>query len=198
MGDTRCREGVNWRWERNGVTVRNGCSAEFEFRRDGGGGFGGGPGSGGWGGWDRGGGGGGGYNRDRVTCQSMDRRESACPAPIGGDVRVARVLGKDACIEGRSWSWTRDGVRVWNGCQAEFEFRRREGEVNMNRGLQRVTCQGQNDREQFCPAPIDSDVRLLRQLGNVRCIQGRNWNWTKEGVRVWEGCRGEFEFRPRS
>jgi hypothetical protein len=200
LSNDPCREGRTWKWDRNGITVREGCRADFEYRRTGGGWTGSGSGSGwgnsggGWGGWDRGGSG---YNRDRVTCQSTNNREAACPAPIAGDIRVARMLNDKPCVEGRDWSWSRDGVRVWNGCRAEFEYRRHNGDYNMDRGFQRVTCQGQRDREQFCPAPIDSNVRLLRELGGTRCIEGRNWNWSKEGVRVWEGCRAEFEFQPR-
>ena len=190
LSDTDCRQGRNWRWDSSGIYVRDGCRAEFEYRRRGGGGWGG--GGGGWGGS------GGGSGRDRVTCQSQKDREQFCPAPIAGDVRLARQLSDAPCKQGRTWNWNRDGVRVWEGCRAEFEYRRRGGDLDPgSSNLRRVTCQSQKDREQFCPAPIEGDMRVFRQISDTRCRQGRNWNWTRDGVRVWEGCRAEFEYRAR-
>jgi hypothetical protein len=209
LSDTRCREGETWRWGRDGIWVREGCRAEFEYRRRGGGGGWGGGSGGGWGGsggnsgWGGGsgggwGGGGGGLGRDRVTCQSEKDREQFCPAPIDGDVDVARQLSDTPCVFRKTWNWNRDGIRVWEGCRAEFSYRRRGGELNpAASGLQKVTCQSQKDREQFCPAPIQGDVRVIRNISDTRCVQGRNWNYTSEGVRVWEGCRAEFEYKAR-
>lgn len=194
LSDTRCREGSNWRWDRSGIFVRDGCRAEFEFRRRDSG-----WGGGGGGGWGGGGGswGGGGGSRDRVTCQSQNDRAAFCPAPIAGDVRVARQLSDTNCVFRRNWNWNNDGVRVWDGCRAEFEFRRRGGELTPGGTMRIVTCQSQRDREQFCPAPIAGDVRVVRNISDTRCREGRNWNWTRDGVRVWEGCRADFEYRPR-
>ena len=139
----------------------------------------------------------GGGGRDRVTCQSQKEREQFCPAAIGGDVRVARQLSDTPCIEGRNWSWDRNGVRVFDGCRAEFTFRRRGGEVppGGTPGMARVTCQSQKDREQFCPAPIAGQVRVIRNISDTRCTEGRNWRWSRDGVRVWSGCRAEFEYK---
>lgn len=184
LSDTDCRQGRNWSWDSRGIYVRDGCRAEFEYRRRGdGGGWGGSGGSGG---------------RDRVTCQSQKDREQFCPAPIAGNVRVARQLSDAPCVQGRTWNWNRNGVRVWEGCRAEFEYRPRGGELDPGSGnLRRVTCQSQEDRERFCPAPIAGEVRVVRQISDTRCRQGRNWNWTRDGVRVWQGCRAEFEYRAR-
>ena len=147
-------------------------------------------------GW--GGGSGDGGRRDRVTCQSQNDREQFCPAPIAGDVRVGRQLSDTDCVFRRNWNWNNDGVRVWGGCRAEFDYSRRGGELNPGAsGLRRVTCQSQKDREQFCPASIAGDVRVLRNISDTRCREGRNWSWSREGVRVWEGCRADFEYRGR-
>jgi hypothetical protein len=186
LSDTACREGRTWRWDRNGITVRDGCRAEFEYRRR----------DSGWGGSGGGWGGGAGY--DVVTCQSTRGREDFCPAPIAGDVRVSRQLSEDACTQERTWNWNRDGIRVYDGCRAEFRYRRRSGELNpAASNLKLVTCQSQKDREQFCPAPIEGGVRVFRRLSDTTCREGANWSWTREGVRVWRGCRAEFEYRSR-
>lgn len=190
LGDTPCREGREWRWSRDGITVSRGCRAEFEYRV---------ASRGSSSGYSRPGGSSGGYNMDHVTCQAEKNREQFCPSPIAGDVRVAKQLGDTQCVEGRNWSWSTDGIRVFGGCRAEFEYRRRSGGVNPNEvaSRQRVTCQSMNGRESFCPAAIDSDVRVVRELGDVRCERGRNWNWTQDGVRVWDGCRADFDYRPK-
>ena len=137
----------------------------------------------------------GGGGRDRVTCQSEKGREQWCPAAIGGDVRVARQLSDAPCIQGRNWTWDKNGIRVFDGCRAEFSFRPRGGEVTPTPNRARVTCQSKNDREQFCPAGIGGDVRVIRNISDTRCVEGRNWRWTRDGVRVWSGCRAEFEYR---
>ena len=62
---------------------------------------------------------------------------------------------------------------------------------------ERIRCESRQDRDEFCSAPIAGDVRVVRQLSDTDCRQGRNWNWTRDGVRVWEGCRAEFEYRAR-
>lgn len=140
---------------------------------------------------------GGGGNRDRVTCQSQKDREQFCPAPIGGDVRLVRQLSDTKCVQGRNWTWEPNGIRVFDGCRAEFTYRRRGGEVSGtgSQRLARVTCQSQKDRESFCPATMAGPVRVIRNMSDTRCQEGRNWNWSKSGVRVWGGCRAEFEYR---
>jgi len=195
LSNTRCVEGRNWRWDRNGITVRDGCRAEFEFRRDSSGGsWGGGGGS-----WGSGGGSwGGGGRRDIVTCQSQRGREQFCPAAIDGDVRVNRQLSDEPCVFRRNWNWNRDGVRVFEGCRAEFSFRPREGGSAGPGGSGRVTCQSNDGRASWCPAAIGGDVRVFRNISDVRCREGVNFSWNNDGVRVWNGCRAEFEFRRRN
>lgn len=188
LSDTRCREGRNWEWNRDGIRVWDGCRAEFQYRARSGWGTGGGRGTGGTGnfGWER------------VTCQSRNNREDFCPANIGGGVRVARQLSDVECREGRNWSWNRQGVRVWGGCRADFQFRpRRPGDDGFTGRYQRVTCQSRNGRESFCPASIGGDVRVLRLMSDTPCREGANWTWSRDGVRVRDGCRAEFEYRPR-
>jgi len=198
LSDTPCTSGRNWNWNSNGVRVWGGCRAEFEYRRGdsyGGGGWGGSGGwdSGGWGGSSSGG------RWEQVTCQSKKDREQFCPAPIGGDVRLYRQLSDEPCRQGRNWWWNKDGVRVMDGCRAEFRYRPRRGDGSTAQGPERVvvTCQSEKDRERFCPAPIAGDVRLVRQISDTPCREGRNWTWTSTGVRVRDGCRGDFEYRKR-
>jgi hypothetical protein len=206
LSDQDCIYGRNWSWNADGIRVRDGCRAEFEYRRrDGGsggsgGGWGGSGSGGGWGGSGSGGGwggGGGGGRRDRVTCQSQKDREQFCPAPIGGDVRIVRQMSDEDCIYRKTWNWNQEGIRVYGGCRAEFEYTRRS-EGSGGGSMSRVTCQSEKDRTQFCPAPIGGDVRVFRNISDTRCREGENWSWSRDGVRVWNGCRAEFEYRQRN
>lgn len=107
LSSTDCVYRRNWNWTENGVTVWGGCRADFSYSRRGGQLPPDGP------------------RMSRVTCQSEGGRESFCPAPIGGDVRVARNISDTRCREGRNWRWTSEGVTVWGGCRADFEYRTR-------------------------------------------------------------------------
>ena len=199
LSDTQCREGRNWRWNRTGIWVTEGCRAEFEFRRGGWDGSGGsGWGSSGGSGWGGSGGGWGGGARDLVTCQSEGGREAFCPAAIAGSVQVARQISDTDCVYRRNWNWTENGVTVWSGCRAEFSYSRRGGELPPSGArFSRVTCQSQGGRQTVCPAPIGGEVRVARNLSDTRCREGQNWSWSNESVRVWGGCRADFEYRAR-
>lgn len=56
-----------------------------------------------------------------------------------------------------------------------------------------MRCESQNERTRHCAADIRGDVRLVNQLSDSNCIEGRSWGWTREGIWVTAGCRGEFE-----
>jgi hypothetical protein len=188
LGSVRCVEGSNWRWSRDGIRVRDGCRAEFEYRRQ-----------------DPLSLGGGDTGLERTKCESKDGRERYCRAPIEGNVRIAKQLGDTPCVEGTNWRWDPGGISVRDGCRGEFEYRRREGSVTDwdasdsawggPRGV--VTCHSQKDQEQFCPAAIDGDVKVRRNTGEAPCRKDVNYSWTRDGVRVWNGCGAEFEFRKR-
>jgi len=195
LSDTPCRRGQNWRSATDGIYVRDGCRAEFEYLE---------PGSG-WGGSGSGWGGGSGGSYDRLRCESENNRDRYCAASIAGNVSVTRQLSDTACIQGRTWSWDRNGIRVWNGCRAEFSYQRRSGSGagwgsggsggGWDNPYSRLTCRSSGNREEYCSASISGDVRVVRQLGGTACVQGRTWNWSHDGIRVWSGCRAEFEYR---
>lgn len=196
LSDTACIQDRTWNWDRNGIRVWGGCRAEFSYQRRGSSG-------GGWGG--SGGGSGGGWSNpyDRLTCQSLGNREQYCAAQINGDVRVVRQLGGQTCVQGRTWNWNHDGIRVWANCRAEFEYRRADGSGgsggNWGGGgrRERVTCKSEDFRERFCRADISGAVRIVKQKSDRPCVQGRTWTWSHDGIRVWEGCAAEFEYVAR-
>ena len=59
----------------------------------------------------------------RVTCESRDYRREECTLRERGEVVLVRQISKTACVKGRNWDETRNGVYVSDGCAGVFETR---------------------------------------------------------------------------
>jgi hypothetical protein len=59
--------------------------------------------------------------------------------------------------------------------------------------VSRVTCESKNDKYQYCSANTANEVRMMRQISDVRCEQGKSWGYDKQGVWVDHNCAAEFE-----
>lgn len=180
LSDSPCIEGRTW-GQRNGrVWVSQGCRAEFST----GGGYS--PGSGGNYGYGQ-----------TVRCESQDGRSRRCA--IGGrGARLVRQLSDTRCIEGRNWGYDSGSVWVSDGCRAEFVASNSGNSYGSgyNGGYgQTIRCESQDGRERRCSVSVRSDVRLIRQLSDTRCIKGQNWGWDRSGIWVSSGCRAEFSVR---
>jgi hypothetical protein len=97
LSDHRCVRGSNWGANERGIWVTDGCRAEFELGTDSRHGYGG-----------------------TFRCESTDNRTRYCNVDTRYGVSLVRQLSRSACIEGRSWGATREGVWVSRGCRAEF------------------------------------------------------------------------------
>src|SRR6476469_6702214 len=53
-------------------------------------------------------------------------------------------------------------------------------------------AQGGGDRTMRCSADTRNGVRMVRQMGNARCIEGYTWGYNEQGVWVDRGCQAEF------
>jgi len=60
--------------------------------------------------------------RQKIKCESISNQEAMCPAPVGGNVRVARQISLTPCVEGENYRVNKEGITVWGGCRADFEF----------------------------------------------------------------------------
>ncbi len=58
-----------------------------------------------------------------------------------------------------------------------------------------VTCQSRNMQREECALRGRGEVVLVRQLSKTTCVKGRNWDETRDGVVVDDGCGGIFETR---
>ncbi len=107
LGNSQCRQGQSFGWDRGGIWVSNGCRAEFIVGSDNG--YGG----------NNGGGYGGNPNGQTIECSSKNWQPARCNANISRGVEITQVLGGE-CIQGRTWGWDRGGIWVNNGCRARF------------------------------------------------------------------------------
>ena len=181
----RCRIGSSWGYDRGGIWVDRGCRAEFEIGRY----------SGGYGwGW--------GYQGDDyIVCASRDFRQQHCPANTRGGARLVNQISRTPCQQGVNWDFDARGVWVSQGCAGEFEIGRGGGyddptdggydPAPPGRGV--VLCESKDNRRRFCPADLrGARVTVLRNISRVPCQLDLNWGYDERGVWVDRGCRAEF------
>ncbi len=204
-----CQPG-NWNLGRNGVDVRNGCRAMFEYQtgRYGDGRPGYGDGRPGYGDGRPGYGGGrhGGYE-SIVKCESWNYRPARCAVNARGNVRIQRVIAGD-CRQGATWGWDNNGIWVNGGCRAEFAVssgwgNRYSGDGYRNDGYRGgggpgndgystiVKCESWDYKPARCAAVIRGGVSIEKVEGGD-CTQGRTWGWDRNSIWVNGGCRARF------
>lgn len=126
-----------------------------------------------------------GLGNGEVRCESSDNRQRSCTTPWRNGSRLIRQLSSTPCIEGQNW-WNNTGqVMVSGGCRAVF------GE-NPNATAGEVRCESTDGRSRTCPAPWQTESRLVRQVSGTPCVAGRNWWSTPGQIRVSGGCRATF------
>jgi hypothetical protein len=113
LSDSKCVEGSSWGQKRDRVWVDQGCRARFEVTR---------------------GGYGGGGNGELIQCQSDNQRYRECALGKGyRDARLVRELSsRGRCQRDSTWGTRGDVLWVTNGCRAEFERIRGNGNGNGN------------------------------------------------------------------
>jgi hypothetical protein len=142
-----------------------------------------------------------GYDPDGevVRCESRDGRRRECGVDTRGSVQLVRQHSDAPCIRGRTWGSDGRGIWVDRGCRADFAVGGRghgNGNGYGNEG-RTFRCESDNHRSRQCETGTRGRIELVRQLSDVRCIEGRTWG--QQAGRVWvdAGCRGEFRVAGR-
>lgn len=134
-------------------------------------------------------------NPRAVTCASHGGRVY-CPADATFGVRLAQQLGKDACVESRSWGYDVHGIWVERGCKGVFVFGdRKHNFVRSNSpygGMRTVSCSSENGGRQVCDADTRFGITLSRQLSDEECVFNQSWGYDDWHVWVSRGCRADF------
>lgn len=204
LGPVSCNEGRNWRSDRNGITVREGCRGEFALM---------GNTPSGWN--DQGSG------EVEMRCDSDDGRESFCAINNRG-IRLTRTLSRAPCVEGNSWRADSRGIYVRGGCRGQFVARTGNdggsggnwgnnnsgsggswgnnnsggggGGFNPGSAPYQIKCQSIGGRWGACPVQINGKVRVARRESHAACTHGMTWGILgNEAVWVSNGCRAIFE-----
>lgn len=126
-----------------------------------------------------------------VRCES-DGRKRSCPVMLRGvPVRLLRQLSVWPCKEGRSWGVGRNEIWVSRGCDGEFELGAEDGS-GFVAAPRMVTCESKSRARRLCGISVERSVRLGRQISGTPCVEGSTWGWSRDGIWVDGGCRGEF------
>src|SRR5450830_1322192 len=56
----------------------------------------------------------------------------------------------------------------------------------------KVSCESERGRYNFCRADTDGEVKLVREFSNNQCREGSSWGYENRGVWVDRGCSAEF------
>jgi hypothetical protein len=129
----------------------------------------------------------------RFTCRSEGYRQNYCEADTRYGVSMVRQVSDSACVEGRTWGYDQRGVWVTEGCAAEFVLGSDPNVGYGDRyGSRTIRCESSDYRQQYCRTDTRGGVRLSRQLSDSACIQGRSWDYDRDGVWVSNGCKADF------
>jgi len=64
---------------------------------------------------------------------------------------------------------------------------------------EQITCESRQDRPEACGTIASgSVVRMVEQLSNTPCVEGRNWGTGEHRDSIWVsgGCRAVFDVQP--
>lgn len=140
---------------------------------------------------------------NRVECTSQNYRFTRC----GVNWRRAdlvRQTSQSRCVRGRTYGTDRKGLWVDRGCGGIFVESGRGGYGGDNQGGWnpgpdwdteiRLTCESDDYRYRMCQVDTGrgGDVRIVRQISNTACIEGRTWGWNRAGIWVSGGCAAVF------
>lgn len=169
LSEKHCIRGSDWDIADGGIWVASGCRAEFRATA---------PAAGR-------------PVRRVVRCDS-DGRNVSCPVVLKGvPVRLLRQLSVWPCKQDRSWGVRRNEIWVSRGCRGEFELAAEDGSGFVD-APRYIVCESKSRTRRFCGISVEGGVRLHRQISGTRCEQGGNWGWSRDGIWVSNGCRGEF------
>jgi hypothetical protein len=132
-----------------------------------------------------------------LRCESTTGRRVECHFDGAGSVQLSRQFSSKACIKGQSWGVDRNAVWVDRGCRADFTvtpFDDRNDGVWRQRQHRTITvvCESNDGRRHRCAADTLGQITLGRQISSNRCVEGRTWGASSDGIWVDHGCRAEF------
>lgn len=148
-----------------------------------------------------------------ISCYSRGSGRTNCAIPKS--TSAVYFVGPDEwrCQAGRNWGWSKGRIWVSGECGGDFQLRLASdfggsggswggssgwggsGGSWQNQGFAgEMRCTSDKYRERFCRAPVQGRAVLVRQLSSAACVGGQTWRAESGGIRVREGCDGEFAY----
>jgi hypothetical protein len=127
-----------------------------------------------------------------VKVESRNMQRTYRRTSTRGGVRLVKQLSREACVQGVSWGFDRDGIWVDAGCRAEFETGEPASASAPATG-RLVTVESEGMQREVRYVSTRGGVRLRRQLSREACVEGVSWGFDRERIWVEKGCRAEFE-----
>ena len=163
-----CYEGSTWGIDDSRIWVSNGCRATFSVSQ-----------------------GNTNYNSygnryDSHESSDNGKAAAAAAAVIIGAAAIAAANNKNNNHGSYGNGYDRYGNNYGNNNNYGY---------NSNYGGDRasVTCESRDQRRQRCALFVGRDtVRISRKLSNSACRFGQDWDYDRNGVYVWNGCRAVF------
>ncbi|MEZ5438205.1 MAG: DUF3011 domain-containing protein [Lysobacteraceae bacterium] len=185
---SECVRGRTWWRDERGIVVTQGCAGEFQigYRDDAYQ-------------WPPSQGAGGPVRPNEFRCESIDDRKRYCPADIGrGRAALLEQHSRSSCMFGRTWGFDSRGVWVDRGCRATFriDYIGAGNSWYPGQGQNYMRCESRDYRQAQCRVGYNvRSVRLVRQVSDSACIEGRSWGFNRGVIWVDNGCAADFELR---
>lgn len=129
-----------------------------------------------------------------LAAQTADQMARPLPAPIP-ETRPETLPNRPNRPPGNNNNWNNNNSNNnWGGSGGSWN----NNNNNWNGGNwsgQTIRCESRDGRRHNCRANTSGGVRLVRQLSNTPCQQGRTWGTSGNSIWVDNGCRGEFQLR---
>lgn len=163
LSQNACIEGRSWGFDFGSIWVSQGCRGRFSELT---------PPS----------------NSAGIRCESQNNRMTHCRAPAHwAGAKMTQQLSQTACVQGRTWGFDRGYVWVDGGCRAWF------AQATTPAPGTTVVCESSGNRPQNCRVPASwRAARLVEQLSQSACVEGRTWGFDPGRLWVSGGCRGRF------
>lgn len=123
-----------------------------------------------------------------VTCESKDGGRKECAIRAPSSVELERRLGAEDCVAGSTWGASGTTLWVDRGCRATFRVTPVAAWAPYS-----VSCWSREGAHEVCEIRAGGRVRLLTQVSQAECVQGRTWDYRGTALWVDRGCRGVFE-----
>jgi hypothetical protein len=179
LSRSNCYEGQTWGSDGSNVWVSNGCRATFEVRQ--------------------------GNSSRGSSYKSSDSSDNgkALAAVAAIAIGAAAVAAANNNKDDHRGSYSHDNGRAYDyGNSYGHNYGNSYGNNYGNSGGNHygsygrrftVTCESHDRDRKRCPVDVGrASVEVARQLSGSNCRFGRDWDYDRNAIYVWNGCRAVF------